>query len=98
MTTESGGSEGRRWLVEPPASGEITFQMSMGDQAEVTPEVQAAFEQLVQALRGNDVQGFVYDPKCTTKNVTCSPNYACTVESQQPHCVADYHCQIGKFI
>ena len=95
MTTGSGGSGERQWLVEPPGPQEISFQISTGDQVEVTPEVQQAFENLLQTLRGGDVQGYVYDPKCTTKNVLCEPNYRCSTESQKP-CLIDYQCRIGK--
>jgi hypothetical protein len=95
MTSASGDSESSRWLVTPPGSNDIHFEITAGDQVQVTPEIQQAFENLVQALRGDDMQGYVYDPKCTTKNVNCEPNYKCTVETQKP-CFIDYHCQISR--
>ena len=96
MTNQQGNRDERRWMVEPPESGEISFQVAMGEDAEVTAELQTAFAALVQTLHSGDVQGFAYDPKCTTKDFRCTSNGACKVESQYP-CFIDYHCQIGKW-
>ena len=57
-TSESGLSEGR-WLTAPPGGEEIMFQFGTGDQVEVTPAVQEALGNLIKALRGDDVQGFI---------------------------------------
>jgi hypothetical protein len=95
MTNEPNGPEERHWLLEPPASQEIQFQIEAGSRVVITPEVQAAFEHLVRTLLGSDVQGFVYDPKCTERYLTCVPNLKCDVESQKP-CLIDYHCRIAS--
>jgi hypothetical protein len=93
MTSESGGG---RWLVEPPGSQEVHFQMAAGDQVEVTDAVQEAFSQLIQTLRGDDVQGYIYDPKCTTRSIDCTSNGKCSVEFQHPNCLIDYGCKIAR--
>jgi hypothetical protein len=89
------GAEGSHWLVRPPGAMDINFEITAGDQVQITPEVQHAFENLVHALRGDDMQGYIYDPKCTTKKSTCEPNLKCSVETQAP-CLIDYHCQISR--
>jgi hypothetical protein len=96
MTSRSGGHDERQWMVEPAGPAEISFRIAMGELVEVTAELEAAFAALVQTLHSSDVQGFTYDPKCTTKDFRCTSNGACKVESQYP-CFIDYHCQIGKF-
>jgi hypothetical protein len=82
-------------LVEPPGSQEISLQVEIGDQVEITDEVQKAFENLVQALRGDDMQGYIYLPKCTKRTIDCTANGNCGVEHQAP-CFIDYSCKIGK--
>ncbi|HTE83682.1 MAG TPA: hypothetical protein VK821_03045 [Dehalococcoidia bacterium] len=96
MTSESGGSEGRQWLVEPPGPQQISLQIAGGDELEITPDVQAAFDAFVQVLRGSDVQGYLKDPSCTARDMTCTINGNCHSEYQHPNCLIDYHCQIGK--
>jgi len=95
MTTESGNSEGRRWLVEPAGAQEIKFQIATGDAFEVTPEVQAAFAALLEKLHGGEVQAYTYRAQCPDHKWTCLPNGKCTWEAAQP-CYVDYLCQIGK--
>jgi hypothetical protein len=96
MTSASGNPEDRRWLVEPPGSQEIHFQIGAGDQVEVTAGVQEAFLQLVQALRADDMQGYIYDPKCTERAFGCTGNGRCTSEYQLPNCLIDYGCKIAR--
>jgi hypothetical protein len=96
MTSESGTPEDRRWLVEPLGSQEVNFQITAGDQVEVTAEVQEAFTHLIQTLRGDDVQGYIYDPKCTQRSIDCTSNGKCTSEFQHPHCLIDYHCSLSR--
>ncbi|HTE83679.1 MAG TPA: hypothetical protein VK821_03030 [Dehalococcoidia bacterium] len=95
MTNQSESRDERHWVVEPLGPGEISFQIAAGKDVEVTPELQTAFSALVETLRSSDVQGYAYDPKCTTKDFRCTNNGACKAESQYP-CFIDYHCQIGK--
>lgn len=100
MTSESDDSARRRWLVEPPGSGTINFQIAAGEQAEVTPEMQQAFNSLLEALEGVEVEGYVvsechaYKKGCTTNTFSCTPRRVCTAEVQQP-CFMDYHCVIA---
>jgi hypothetical protein len=58
MTSESGSSEGRRWLVEPPGPQQISIQIATGDQVEVTPELRRAFDGLLQALNAGEIEGY----------------------------------------
>ena len=95
MTTESGGDEERRFMLEPPGPGEISFQIVEGDDVEVTPELQAAFAALMEDLRGGEMQGYVYDAACPDKRVTCLHNAGCGWE-QVGACYVDYRCLIGK--
>ncbi len=97
MTSDAGGAEERRWLAEPPGAQEISFQIAAGDQVEVTAEVQEAFTQLIQTLRGDDMQGYIFDPKCTTRNMGCTSNGKCVYEVQLPNCLIDYRCTIAPF-
>jgi hypothetical protein len=82
-------------LVEPPGPHDIHFQIEAGDRVEITPEVQAALEEMVRALRGADVQGFAYDPKCTNRVFNCTPEGKCHSEWQTPNCFIEYKCEIS---
>jgi hypothetical protein len=100
MTGESGGSEERRWLVEPPGPQQINFQIAAGDQAEVTSELRQAFDDFLDALAGAEVEGYAractdYIKGCTTNSFACSPRGKCTQESQAP-CLMDYYCAISR--
>jgi hypothetical protein len=95
MTSESGGDEERRFLLDPPGPGEISLHIAEGNGVEVTAELQAAFAALVEGLRGGEVQGYVYDAACPEKRVTCLHNGSCGWE-QVGACYVDYHCLIGK--
>ena len=95
MASASDDPTGGEWLLEPPGPGEIKFQISAGEDAEVTPEVRAALDHLISLLSGSDVQGYVIDTACGKKTMLCAPNYKCQVERQQP-CLIDYACQIAS--
>jgi hypothetical protein len=95
MTSESGGDEERRFLLEPPAPGEITFQIAAGNEVEVSPEVQTAFAALVETLRGGEIKGYVFSAHCPNRIIMCKPNDGCGFEGTK-QCFVDYICQIGK--
>jgi deferrochelatase/peroxidase EfeB len=97
MTSQSGESGERRWLVEPPGPQEVNFQIAAGNQVEVTAAVQEAFTHLIQTLRGDDMQGYIYDPKCKERAFGCTQNGKCTSEYQSPNCLIDYGCKIASF-
>jgi hypothetical protein len=59
VTSESNESEARRWLIEPAAANEMKVSIRIGEEASLTPEIQAALEQLMMAMQGGaEVQGF----------------------------------------
>ena len=100
MTSESGASEERRWLVEPPGAQDIAFSITAGDQVDVTLEVRQAFSDLLDAVADADVEGYMSDnctgfvTGCQTNTYSCSPRRRCTTEAQAP-CEMDYSCAIA---
>jgi hypothetical protein len=102
MTSESQRPDERRWLVDPPAPNSVHFQIAAGDRVEMTPEIEAAFEHLLEVLSVADVEGYEvaasdcagYKKGCTTNIFSCSPRRKCFAEVQQP-CLIDYHCVIS---
>jgi hypothetical protein len=78
-------AEGRHWLVEPPAPKNVNFDISSGDQVQITPEVQEAFEHLVRALHGDDVQGYVAP---SSPNPLCAIDFHCAIAiTPGPYCL-----------
>jgi hypothetical protein len=100
MANESGSADQPRWLVEPPGPQDIKFQIATGDQVEITAEIRQAFDGLLAALAGGDVEGYTasecvgYIKGCSTNTFACTPRRVCTSESQQP-CFILYHCLIA---
>jgi hypothetical protein len=90
MTTESNSGD-LRWLLEPPAPGELRFAMDFGEGAELTPEMREAFEGLLRAFDA-EVEG--YTPSCPRKCVVviCSPD-SCFLNACNPkRCWLGTHC------
>jgi hypothetical protein len=100
MTSGSTGGEGSSWLLEPPAAGEVHLHISIGEGTELTPEIQAALDQLMAAVHQEDVAGFAAGcwPKCSDlKNCTtmeCQSLSNCVPLTSKP-CAADVSCKIG---
>jgi hypothetical protein len=99
MTSESGPRDQGHWLVEPPGSTDVNFQIAAGDQVEITPEMRQAFDNLVTALNTADVEGFTdacidYIKGCITNTYICSPRQRCANEGQYP-CFMQYYCKIA---
>jgi hypothetical protein len=102
VTSESGRPEERRWLVEPPGPGGLKFKIAVGDEVQVTPEIRQAYETLLEALGGGEVEAYDmagsdcagYRKGCGTNVFSCSPRRKCFAEVQQP-CLIDYHCVIS---
>jgi hypothetical protein len=99
MTSGAGRPDERAWLIEPPNSGEIKFQIALGDQVEVTPEMRQAFDNLVSALSTADVEGYTdacidYIKGCTSNSFNCDPRQRCAHEGQAP-CFMNYFCKIA---
>jgi hypothetical protein len=95
MTSESGNTELRRWIVEPAGAEQIKLQIASGDAFEVTPEVQSAFAALIEKLNGGDVQAYASSAECPDHKWTCLPNGKCSWEAVQP-CYVDYLCLIER--
>jgi hypothetical protein len=99
MTSGATGDEGLRWLLAPPAAGEVHLHIAIGEGTELTPEVQAALDQLMAAVQQEDVAGFAACwPKCSDlQNCTtmeCQSLSNCKPLTQKP-CAADMSCKIG---
>jgi hypothetical protein len=99
MTSESAESDGVRWL-QPPAAGEVQVRIAVGEGAELTPQVQAALEQLMGTLQQADVAGFADTcaPKCPMLSdcakFFCGGYHDCVHLVRSP-CVADVFCRIA---
>ena len=99
MTSESAGSEGLRWLLQPPAAGEIQIHVAVGDGTELTPRVRAALETLVSTLLQAEVQGYaaICSPRCPMlqdcARFGCDAYHNCSSLTSYP-CLADVRCQI----
>lgn len=83
-----------RWLLTPPAPGEIHLHVDVGREARLTPEVRLALNDLLRTLEGEDVEGFRLrlGESCTGYySGPCFQLQACP-DFTAPTCVA-YHCQ-----
>jgi hypothetical protein len=69
----------RRWVVEPPAPGEVSFHMAFGEGVDLTEEQEAALSELMRTLETNDaeVTGLAANTKCsaysTCTDKSCKP-------------------------
>jgi hypothetical protein len=86
-----------RWLLEPPLPGGMNIHIDISPDAIVTPELQAALDQLTQALAAyEEVEGFGKNcmpfSGCPTKscNLGACPGQSCvgrtTCQIQPPSC------------
>jgi hypothetical protein len=77
----------RQWLVEPPpAPGEVSLFVAVGDGVQLTPEQEAALGALLRSLESNDADVVAYaadTPKCDLMT-DCTP-LTCK----------DVHCTLG---
>jgi hypothetical protein len=95
MAAESGMPEESRWLLSPPGPGEVKLQIETGEGIGASLEVRAALEQLMKALAGAEVEGYIGNiTACFVDGWECSANGPCITETMKT-CAADYHCQIG---
>lgn len=101
MSAESTDAEGLRWLLEPPAAGELHLHVAVGEGTELTPQLRAALEQLMSTLQQADVQGYMAtcSPRCPMlqecTNFSCDGYHNCKSLTNFP-CLADVHCRIGN--
>jgi len=104
MTSESGSPEERRWLLQPPAPGQINVSIEAAEGAALTPAAREAINTLMHELIRGDVQGFAAtatcsdlcpgDASCQSLLIDCSPEGRCRVLHQAP-CVANISCRVG---
>jgi hypothetical protein len=88
MTSDTGGNDEPRWLLEPPSAGQVHIRVAVGEGVELTPEVREALEQLARALGEDDVQGFLLsafacDAVCEGL-VNCVPRDKCNPQYYGP--------------
>jgi len=78
---------GRRWVVKPPAAGEISFHMEFGEGVDLTEEQEAALSELMRALESSDaeVTGHAMAGKCTAYS-------SCTDKSCKPVRCSTFVC------
>jgi hypothetical protein len=87
MSSESTGSDRLRWLLQPPATGGVHLRVGIGDGAELTPQVQAALEELISSLQQVDVDAVA--KRCFPK---CPLLKGCGVFD----CDGYHNCNLGK--
>jgi hypothetical protein len=99
MSGESARSGNLRWLLQPPAAGEIHLHVAVGEGAELTPQLRAALEDLISTLQQADVQGFASScsPQCPMLKdcgtMICNGYHNCGTLINFP-CLADVTCKI----
>ena len=81
MADENQGE--RRWVVEPPAPGEISFHMSFGEGVELTVEQEAALTDLMRVLESADAE---------VTGHSCSKFSSCTGKSCKPVKCSTFVC------
>ena len=88
----------RAWLLEPLGAGEVRVHLDAGDGADVSDDVRAALDTLVQELHASDVEGFAMFPTCPSLS-RCT-YYSCTLGKCNPlmrnPCLADQKCWIAS--
>ncbi len=65
----------RRWIVEPPpAAGEVSLYLALGDDVDLTDEQQAALGALLRSLEAHDAEVTGLDSSCPKDDITwCQP-------------------------
>jgi hypothetical protein len=64
MAREGSEAQDLQWLTQPAAPGVVHLHVAIGEGAQLSPEVQAALQQLVQAVQTQqtDVAGYAGGP------------------------------------
>jgi len=87
-------SEDPRWL-NPPEPGAVDINISVDQDAQLTPEVRRALDDLVKALEAEEVLGYTRrppnppPPNCPTR-VNCAPDGRCAPRVRYPGCATTY--------
>jgi hypothetical protein len=76
-------NDARQWVVDPPGAGEILFQITTGDGAELTADQEAAVDELIRTLAAGEaeVTGLAVNkcPHLVTCNPKTCPPLSCSV-------------------
>lgn len=97
MPDETEGND-RAWLLEPLGANETRIHVDIGEGADISDEVRAALDELVEALHASDVEGFMLRETCPDLDA-CSSYFcqlgSCNPESKYP-CFVDLKCVITR--
>ena len=65
----------RRWIVEPPAAGEVSLFLAFGEGVELSPEQEVALSELMRSLETDDaeVTGHAKCALSTCDHKSCNP-------------------------
>lgn len=89
----------RSWLLEPIGSTEARIHVDVGEGAEISAEVRAALDELIEALQTSEVEGFANtcpDLNDCSKYV-CQRLGKCNPQTRNP-CLWDVRCYINPVI
>jgi hypothetical protein len=92
MADQSAGSDEPRWLLDP-RPGEAQIHIAVGPEAELTPELREALEELASALHQGEVAGYAKPQPCPELKV-CAPYGACDPKTSSP-CANLTTCRIA---
>ena len=85
----------RDWLLEPLGAGEVRVHLDAGDAADVSDDVRAALDALLDELLSSEVEGFAW-PSCP--ELRACGSFTCTLGKCQPldrfPCLANTMCKI----
>src|SRR5579864_2427870 len=66
------------WMVGPPTRDTVDIKVSVGPDAEVSPRLRAALEQLAAVMADEaEVSGYFMVHDCGTYTVSCGSTYSC---------------------
>ena len=88
MAEDIARQEQHRWLLEPPATGDVHVHIEAAEGTELTPEALAAVAALTRALAAPEVAGYA----CSITGCTTVHTCAAVTES----CVPKYSCKITR--
>src|SRR5688572_10503979 len=89
MADDSQRAQELAWMLEPPPSGSIYAHIEIPEGTQVTPELTAAIENLMNLLQGTEVEGFA---ACPTKAIDL-PKPQCRPRISAP-CATLVTCRI----
>jgi hypothetical protein len=75
----------RHWIVEPPAPGDISLRLALGDGAHLTAEQETALVALVQSLEADDAEVTGHSPTGCGNHSRC-PELMCEPLCEQVRC------------